>query len=164
MLKPLTWQELQCYAQNDGSLEELLGLLPGKRQISPELKEALEETILPGVKAAGENYFFSTLWSVLLKNERQMAGDLCFMGPPDEHGQIEVGYGTYEAFRGRGLMTEALGGLLRWAALQPGVRAVTAKTDPANTASQEVLSKNGFQKTVESEGFIHWVFRFDDNL
>ncbi|MCC7464962.1 MAG: GNAT family N-acetyltransferase [Saprospiraceae bacterium] len=89
LLKPLTGEELELYAQNDGSLEKRLGLMPSERQISPELKEALEETILPGV------------------------------------------------------------------------RAVTAKTDPTNAASLEVLKKNGFQKTAEAEDFIHWIFRLE---
>jgi [ribosomal protein S5]-alanine N-acetyltransferase len=160
ILMPLTYEALLQYTQNDGTLEKHLNLAPSQRQISPALKEALEQTILPGVKAAGENYFFSTLWSVILKAEQQMVGDLCFMGMPDEQGAIEVGYGTYEAFWGRGLMTEALGGLLRWAEQQPGVRMVTAKTEPSNAASYAVLAKNGFQKTAEGEGVYHWVFCF----
>lgn len=35
-----------------------------------------------------------------------------------------------------------------------------AKTDPANAASFAVLVKNGFQKTAEQEGFLHWIYRF----
>lgn len=58
--------------------------------------------------------------------DNKMVGDLCFMGEPGESGEIEIGYGTYEEFRQKGYMTEAVGGMIQWAHGQPGVYAVLA--------------------------------------
>jgi RimJ/RimL family protein N-acetyltransferase len=54
-------------------------------------------------------------------------------------------------------MTEAVGGIIEWAATQPHVNAVVAFTEKGNTASYTVLLKNGFQKTEESETMYKWV-------
>src|SRR5664279_2246538 len=108
----------------DNSLETELNLNETSRGISPELKEALEQTILPNVADKGKNYLFSTLWTIISKEENKMVGDLCFVGEPDSEGEVEIGYGTYEEFRKRGFMTEAVGGMIKWAEKQPNIRSI----------------------------------------
>ena len=49
ILKPLTYSQLLKYVACDNSLEVELKLNENPRNISPELKEALEQTILPNV-------------------------------------------------------------------------------------------------------------------
>jgi hypothetical protein len=49
ILIPLTFNQLLKYIKCDNSLEEELNLNKTSRTISPELKEALEQTILPNV-------------------------------------------------------------------------------------------------------------------
>ena len=44
LIRPLTYEQLVKYLQNDNSLEAELNLTPSLRSISPELKEALEQT------------------------------------------------------------------------------------------------------------------------
>ena len=96
ILKPLTYGQLKKYIRPDNSLETELKLNVTSRTISPELKEALEQTILPNVADTGKNYLFSTLWTVISKEENKMVGDLCFVGEPNTEGEVEIGYGTYE--------------------------------------------------------------------
>ncbi len=156
ILRPLTYSQLVKYLKNDGSLYHELNLEVSVREISPELKEALESTILPHVADQSKNYLYSTLWTVVLKEQNQMAGDLCFYGEPDENHEIEIGYGTYEAFRGRGYMTEAVGGMVEWARSQSDIKAIVASTEKLNVASFSVLAKNHFLKTGESDTLFHW--------
>jgi RimJ/RimL family protein N-acetyltransferase len=157
ILRPLNYLQLVKYSWLDYSLEKELKLNEAKRYISDELKEALEQTILPALADPSKNYLYSTLWTIISKAERIMVGDLCIIGEPNTAGEIEIGYGTYEACRGRGFMTEAVGGIIEWAAMQPHVNAVVAFTEKGNTASYTVLLKNGFQKTEESETMYKWV-------
>ena len=58
-LLPLTYDQLVKYIRADQSLEAELNLNPTKRIISPELKEALENTILPGVADLVKISFFA---------------------------------------------------------------------------------------------------------
>lgn len=156
IIKPLTFNQLNKYILNDNSLEQELNLNETSRSISPELKEALEQTILPNVADTSKNYLYSTLWTMISKNDNKMVGDLCFVGAPNAEGEIEIGYGTYDAFEGKGFITEAVGGMILWAEKQPEIRAIIADTEKQNTASFRVLEKNGFVKTSETDTLFQW--------
>ena len=117
-IRPLTYDQLVKYIKCDHSLEAELNLNETSRTISPELKEALEQTILPNVADKPKDYLYSTLWTGISKAENKMIGDLCIVGEPNSKGEIEIGYGTYDEFQGKGYMTEIVGGIIEWAKKQ----------------------------------------------
>jgi [ribosomal protein S5]-alanine N-acetyltransferase len=137
-------------------LEAELNLNKTSRTISPELKEAFEQTILPNVADKTKNYLYSTLWTAILKAENKMIGDLCIIGEPNADGEIEIGYGTYDEFQGKGFMTEIVSGIIEWAKTQQIVKAIIASTDKTNTASFKVLQNNNFIKIGETETLFNW--------
>ena len=156
ILQPLTYDQLVKYTRCDNSLEAELNLYETSRTISTELKEALEETILPNVADKRKNYLYFTLWTAISKAENKMIGDLCIIGEPNADGEIEIGYGTYDEFQGKGFMTEIVGGIIEWAKTQEIVKAITASTGKTNTASFKVLEKNNFIKIGETEALFNW--------
>lgn len=153
---PLSYEQLLQYAACDHSLEESLGVKYKNEGISPELQDALKNTIIPNVADKSKNYLFSTLWTAITKEERQMVGDLCIVGEPNAVGEIEIGYGTYQAFQGKGFMTEMVGGIIEWARKQDGVKYIIASTDKNNIASYRVLVKNMFNLKGEIDTLLHW--------
>ena len=153
---PLTYNQLLKYVANDHSLEKELNLQETNITISPEFREVLEQIILPSVAQNESQLPYFSLWSVVVKTENRPVADLCFKGPPDANGEIEIGYGTYEQFRGNGYMTEAVGALIEWAKQQPEVKAIAASTNKTNVASYTVLQKNQFVQVGESDGLLHW--------
>jgi ribosomal-protein-alanine N-acetyltransferase len=161
-LRPLTYDQLLKYIRCDHSLEAELGLIPTVRVMSPELVEALEQTILPHVADPGKNYLFNTLWTAIDRQAQQMIGDLCFVGEPNEAGEVEIGYGTYPEFQGRGYMTEMVSGMVAWCSGQPGVSAIVASTDATNVASYRVLEKNQFVKASDADGMLKWLRRLEE--
>lgn len=156
LLIPLTYEQLINYVKCDNSLEVELNLYPTSRTISPELKEALEQTILPNVADVNKNYLFNTLWTVISKVDNKMVGDICMVGEPNAEGAIEIGYGTYDEFQRKGFMTEAVNGVIKWAANEPNVKSIIASTEKSNIASFTVLEKNKFAKTGETETMFNW--------
>jgi [ribosomal protein S5]-alanine N-acetyltransferase len=156
ILKPLTYHQLVKYTKCDNSLETELNLNETSRTISPELQEAFEQTILPNVADKSKNYLYSTLWTAIAKTENKMIGDLCIVGEPNTLGEIEIGYGTYDEFQGKGFMTEIVGGIIEWVNIQPIVKSIVASTEKTNTASYRVLEKNNFVKIGESETLYNW--------
>jgi [ribosomal protein S5]-alanine N-acetyltransferase len=156
IVKPLTYAQLVKYAQCDNALEAELNINNTSRTISAELKEALENTILPNVADKSKNYLYSTLWTAISKSDNKMIGDLCIKGEPNSYGEIEIGYGTYDEFQGKGFMTEMVGAIIDWAKTEPLVRSITATTDKKNTASFKVLQNNEFIKTGETETSFYW--------
>ena len=75
---------------------------------------------------------------------RSAIGSIGFFGPPDEEGQVTIGYGLVEQYRGRGLGTEALAALIAYCRTRPEVRTILADTEVQNKVSQRVLEKCGF--------------------
>ncbi len=155
-IRPLSYEQLLKYIQNDQSLESELQLNDSTRSISPELKEALEQTILPNVARPGHNYLYSTLWTIIDLAKNQMVADLCFVGEPDSNGQIGIGFGTYEQHQGQGYMSEAVGGMVEWAKAQLEVKCIYAETAEDNFASMSVLQKNGFVQLNKVDGMCSW--------
>ncbi len=156
ILRPLTYEQLVKYTKCDNSLEKELKLNETSRTISPELKEAFEQTILPNVADRSKNYLYSTLWTAISKTENKMVGDLCIVGEPNDEGEIEIGYGTYDEFKNKGFMTEIVRGIIEWTKTQPKVKSIVASTDKTNTASYKVLEKNNFIKIGETEILGNW--------
>lgn len=155
-LIPLTRRQLLRYWQNNGSLESELAVPPACIEITPDLRDAFKRSILPNVDDRLDSRFYFTLWTLVLKNDPCLVGDLCFKGLPNEQGEIEIGYGTHAAFRGRGYMTEAVGGMVRWAFARPDVLHIVAETEKNNPASIKILEKNGFQNFSETETTLWW--------
>jgi ribosomal-protein-alanine N-acetyltransferase len=156
LIKPLTYSQLVKYTLCDNSLEKELNLNETTRTISAELKEALEQTILPSVGDETKNYLFSTLWTAISKTENRMVADLCIIGEPNDNGEIEIGYGTYEGFQGKGFMTELVAGIIKWSKTQPRVKSVIASTNKDNIASFKVLQNNNFLKIGETDILFNW--------
>lgn len=107
-----------------------------------EMRKAYSE-MLEGSRQDPENRIWYAPWKMILKDSREMIGDLCFKGPVKEHA-VEIGYGISSEYEGSGYMTEAVKAMTQWAFRQKNVIFVEAETDPENKASQKVLEKCGF--------------------
>lgn len=75
--------------------------------------------------------------------------------------EVEVGYGFYPEFWGRGLATEIATACLAFARSQLELRSVVAITLPANVRSQRVMTKVGlvYERDISHEELRHLLFR-----
>ena len=81
---------------------------------------------------------------IVLRSTSEVIGSTSFHGPPDEDGMIEIGLGLHEQFHRQGFGFEAVMGMWKWAATQPGVRIFRYTVSPANVASVALVLKCGF--------------------
>lgn len=88
-------------------------------------------------------------YQVLLREQDLVIGDIGFHAPPDDLGEVSVGFGIVPIARGRGYAGEALRWLLDWALRRPEVRSVHADTDLVNLASQRVLLGAGMRVAAD---------------
>jgi ribosomal-protein-alanine N-acetyltransferase len=95
-------------------------------------------------------------WVMIETESNTVVGDIGFIRPPDDAGEIEVGYSVVPSRRRRGYATEALAALADWAFDQPGVSAILAGTDPDSDTSQRVLRSAGFEVTGATPAEIRW--------
>ena len=105
------------------------------------MKAAFAE-MLAGCKADPDQRKWYAVWFIRLKSG-EIIGDYCFKGL-SEDGVVEIGYGLYPTWWGKGYATEAVIAAVNWAYEQPGVKMVEAETDIDNLASKRVLEKVGF--------------------
>ncbi len=153
---PLTKTQLLNYSLQDYTLENSLQADKIPRAVPEFLVNVIATKIIPPLNDTSKNPLYYTFWTIITQKENVMVADLCFKGEPNENGEIEIGYGTYPAFEGKGFMTEAVGEMLKWAFAQPNVRAVTAQTNPKNIASQKILEKNNFVQCGQTTENILW--------
>jgi len=111
------------------------------------------------IAAASEPLGPFLAYVIVLESDGTAIGDAGFHGPPNADGELEVGYAVVPAARGLGLGGEAVGLLLAWARSQPGVRAITARVDRGNGASERLLSRLGFVFDGERDGLQRFVHR-----
>jgi RimJ/RimL family protein N-acetyltransferase len=84
-------------------------------------------------------------------------GDIGFHAPPQD-GSVEVGFGLAPSARGAGHGSEALRLLVSWAAQQPDVRRVVARTLADNEPSKAVLSRAGFRDVGKDGNLVHYTW------
>ncbi len=155
---PLSSEQLLLYVNSDPGFEKQFELHSFPRFFTPELIQTLEHGIIPALKNPKKNWLFITLWVIILKKENRVVGDLFFKGEPDEKGEIEIGYSVYETHRNRGIMTEAVKGIISWAVLQKNIKAIKAETLNNNPGSMKVLFNNTFTIQQQKGGTI-WLKR-----
>jgi RimJ/RimL family protein N-acetyltransferase len=93
---------------------------------------------------------------VLREAGRPMVGHAGFHGKPGTNESrrpdaVEMGYTIFEPYRGRGLATEAILGLMSWARDERGVGGFVLSIAPDNVPSLRIAAKLGFAETGR-----HW--------
>lgn len=163
-LLPLTLDQLRLHVADNEQLEASLGLRKGHREVVEPLLSIIVHFTVPRLKDPAFDPLYHTIWIAIDRQKGQIVADAKFKGEPDETGTVEIGYGTYPAYQRQGYMSEMVGGLVRWAGQQPGVRRVVADTDAENVASQKVLEKAGFRLFDRVEEMLWWEYRFVEKI
>ncbi|MDD5369256.1 MAG: GNAT family N-acetyltransferase [Anaerolineaceae bacterium] len=152
----LTMDQLKDAVVNPSFLAGQLGCRLAPESISDASQRAIAIKIEKMKYVPANQHGWISYWMLILKEELIGIGLAGFKGAPNSGGEVEIGYGIATEYQNRGFMTEAVGGLVTWAVQQPGCRYVTAETLKNNPASQQVLVKNGFAITRESETALFW--------
>lgn len=92
------------------------------------------------------------LWRIrliVLRKTRRVIGSISLKGPPNENGDVEIGWGVIAEHRGRGIAVEAANAVIRWAVVTANVSRVIATIPENNFASIQVAQRLGFHQTRE---------------
>lgn len=133
----LKTRRLELTALSDAELERRIAGEP-----DAHMRGALAE-MLALCRLYPEKRQFCTEWQ-MARRDGVPVGSLCFKGPP-EGGEVEIGYGVGEAYRGQGYATEAVKAAVNWAFYSSTeLYCVMAEAEAGNAASRAVLQKLGF--------------------
>lgn len=161
-LKPLPLDhgllELQ-QTQGRTALENRLGLRPSNIEMDDVYRYELEEALgvwLKGTAEKPEQYAWITNWEIILEEENMAIGGIGIAGPPDEKGEVMVGYMIDRKYQGKGYASEALTRLAEWIFSHPEVNVIRADTEEDNLPSQKVLERSGFTLLAKENKLYHW--------
>jgi RimJ/RimL family protein N-acetyltransferase len=156
IIKALTSDELKMYVQSMTELARALDLRAIPDDPEPVVVEAITKDLLPNLNDSAKDAFFYTLWVVIEKAQRKIAAGFCFHGSPDEHGEIEIGYGTQADYQNQGIMSETLNGLIDWLQKNTSVKIIRAETENENLPSVKLLEKTGFIRCNDKDSLSVW--------
>ncbi|MXX24892.1 MAG: GNAT family N-acetyltransferase [Caldilineaceae bacterium SB0668_bin_21] len=154
-LMALTVQQMRWQRDSFARLEQALGLAASGQRLEEELRPIVSRAI-SHMRRRPYHARWHCQWAAVLKEERRIVGSLAFKGPPDRDNAVEIGYGFDSFYHNRGLATEAVGEMVRWALDEEGVEAVIAETANMNVASMRVLQKVGFVITSATQRYLYW--------
>ena len=152
IIKPLTGDQLKKYANFPNELADDLGLVPPSVLMADEVKDAIQNDLLPKMTDPTKDPLYHTMWLIVEKSRSAIIGGICFHGEPDEYGEVEIGYGIDEPFQNRGYMSETITGFTHWIIGNKKVKVIKAETGSDNIASVRVLEKNGFKISQQIDG------------
>lgn len=148
-LKPLAFSELKYIRNNEiDKIETSIEL----EAISDSIKAAISKKLEKMQKINEDVNEWYTYWLIIDKNSKKGMGFIGFKGLPDENGYSEVGYSLSSYYRKKGLMTEALEELIKWAYTFKTCKGVTAKKVlKTNIGSNKVLKNCNFKLISSNE-------------
>jgi RimJ/RimL family protein N-acetyltransferase len=155
----LTVQQMRWQRDDFARLEQALGLAASGQQLEDELRPIVSRAI-SNMRRRPYHVHWHCQWAAVLKEESRIIGSLAFKGPPDRDNAVEIGYGFDPFYHNRGLATDAVAEMVRWALAEDGVDAVIAETANRNVASMRVLQKVGFVITSATDRFLYWKVSF----
>jgi [ribosomal protein S5]-alanine N-acetyltransferase len=153
---PLDFTQLQLLQKDDNLMLDALKLPPQEIYQPDFLREITDNVVIPAVKKNPAQWFYYTKWLAVESETQLIVGEFILKKGIDEKGYVEIGYGIYPAYEGKGFMTQIVTCFINWARTASVLTGIKAETENGNEASVRVLEKNGFVQTAWPGDFTWW--------
>jgi ribosomal-protein-alanine N-acetyltransferase len=101
-------------------------------------------------------------WAITLKNDKKLVGTICLWNLQPENYRAEIGYELHPDYWKKGIMSEAIHGIIEYGFEVLNLHSIEADVDPANAQSVALLEKNGFIKEGHFRESVYFGGRFSD--
>jgi RimJ/RimL family protein N-acetyltransferase len=151
LIRPLAVSDAEVHFA--GEDDELVRWLSGGRSTLESNRAFIADTLRMW-RAGGPQFVFGIRWAAT----DEPAGTVDartredFLGP----GQVNVAYGLYPQWRGRGIATRAVGLMMDFLRTLPGVTEAVIRVDPANPRSAAVARRAGFRYAYRGADHHDW--------
>jgi len=142
---------------SDSEIVELTAFDPPK-----DIDAAKQELIGFCIRPFKENK--GIRWGIVLKDQSELIGTLGYFHWEKVSYRARVGYDLVAVYRRQGIMTEALGEVLRYGFEIMGLNRVEAHVDPRNVASIRLLQKLRFHQDGVLREYTYFHGRFIDDV
>lgn len=110
----LTPPRLALWIEDTAALKAELNCIYRAEPVEGVFREIIREQ-LEAAREEPHNSLWYGFFFLIRRADRVVVGSACFKRPPDEEGEVELGYGLGDAFGRRGYMTEAVKALCEFA-------------------------------------------------
>ncbi|MCJ8209439.1 GNAT family N-acetyltransferase [Mucilaginibacter sp. RS28] len=90
-------------------------------------------------------------WAITLKDNPSLIGTICFFGFDQNNDRAEIGYELLPEYNGKGMMQEALIGVVTYGFNVMELKAIVAETKIDNASSIKLLERSGFEVDASFE-------------
>lgn len=155
-LRMVSWTSQLAYEAIHN--KEKLGLLLGTRIPCGFPNEPVRKYVLPSKLKNLELDSTYGQWSGIIvhKADNIVIGSMGFKSPPDQLGNVEIGYDIIPEYQSRGYATEMAEAFIRWAFDETPITRVTAECLASNMASIRVLEKAGMRQLDPNDNMLNW--------
>ena len=143
VLRPLGVDGIGAMNRDDHETLEAVTGLRWPEKPPPDLADHLEKISQAARKTPDAALWWT--WSIAEPDSVDACGAVGLNGPPGADGIVWIGYALYEQARGKGLATDAVETLTRWAFADERVRVVLASIAPDNHKSSAVAQRAGMR-------------------
>ncbi len=95
-------------------------------------------------------------WGICLKSDNKVIGTIGYVSIDKDNFRAEIGYMLHPGFHKQGIMQEAILPIIEFGFSVMQLHSIEANVNPENTASKNILVKNGFvQEAYFKENFYY---------
>jgi ribosomal-protein-alanine N-acetyltransferase len=98
-------------------------------------------------------------WAIVLKGEKKLMGTFCLWNFSKENNSAEIGYELLPNFQGKGIMQEAIEGIIKYGFEILKLNSLDAFTHPRNIKSIKLIERYGFVYNKKSENGVIYTLR-----
>ncbi len=155
LLRPLVIGDADAMFEYTSLPESLLYLKREPHQSAKEDREFVEAVLI------GYQQHREFVWGICMKNTDRVIGTCRLFEICPERGCCEVSYLLHPTYQNRGIISEAVKRLIRYAFLELGLQSVKARCAVRNYASEAVMRKCGMKRVAlltqhaELHGVLH---------
>jgi RimJ/RimL family protein N-acetyltransferase len=96
------------------------------------------------------------VYQMVRRDDDVLVGDCGFLGPPDHHGWVHIGYAVADPGRHLDLAVEAFAALVTWAREQPECTRVMADAACTNLDSIRVMERAGMRRAGSDGSLVYY--------
>lgn len=139
--------------------EDALFIMRSDEQVNKYIDRPLTKTIeevreFIGVISENTKRNEGLYWIITMKDSDAVAGSIVYWNIVPEKDQAEVGYTLMPGYEGKGIMHEALNGIMQYGFDTLKLERIEAYTHKDNERSKRLLERNSFVRDEEAENML----------
>ena len=163
-IKPLNLLELETLVMGLQTNEDPEFAILPNRYRNQLFKDCLMNDIRTNINKHPHEYLFHTIWLLVHKDNKQVAGHMFFSGNPNSSGEIELYTEIFEEEKEHNFLKESLEAILSWAASIDIIKMIRTIAPVNDTEIRGIMTETGFEKTSKYQHHENWIWKNEKYL